>query len=354
MPTAFTSLFPVVHGIYTELHSLAADICCALAASHSCGGLIDRSTVHVGAGYGADMRIALLHGAQSALGLEREEHQCELASMLPEQLWCSLRTDPVVSRLYNEAIVRTVVRRYRAEWHAVKQVLPFPPAEDRYNVIAADVTQADVQADSKLNHPRDVLIGNIVLHWLVRSMPIKLALDALAPLVRPGGVAVFSVPYHFVEMDDGQKDEWARKKTIYRSVAYSRFSEALCEIMGSRASNGGASGKVFGMLIRDSDILRGSNEFEFVQMHTRYIAPLNASVYDVLRGLGMFEAMLVTKRNAEELVDIVLQAINRSRSLGDRYSDDEDIGCPGTFVRFYVLRRRGESRLWEPVCRSKE
>lgn len=337
--TAFASLFPVVHGIYTELHPLAADICCALAASNSNGGLIDRTTVHVGAGYGADMRIALLHGAQSVLGLEIEEHQCKLATMLPDELWRSLHTDPVVSRLYDEAIMRTVVRRYRAEWHAVKQMLPFPPPKERYSVIAADVTQADVRVDNILDRPRDVLIGNMALHWLVRSMSVESALDALAPLVMPGGVAVFSVPYHLVEAVDAQKDEWARQRTIHRSVAYSRFNEALFEILGLRAIDSSAPGKVSGMLIKDSDIFHGSSTFQFEQMHTRYIAPLNASVYDVLRGLGMFEAMLATKRKAEELVDIVFQAINRSRSLGDRYTDDEDTGCPGTFVRFYVLRR---------------
>ena len=344
----FGSLIPVefslVHAVHTELHPLSGEICCALAAAHSAQpeGLNGLRTLHVGCGYGCDVRSAALHGAE-AFGVDVSSEQIELARMsvchLDAFLTLSerIRNDPVVSCVYPREIVEDVIRSLARERILLVNLGSIEAFSKSYG--QCDVLDSDSRRELEQT-PSDVVIGNISLHWLVKQVGVKRALECIAPTLKPDGVAVFSVPYHFVEGEDKIADERARRRCVYDSVTYRVFHEVLLrglKLLSSDDLVGPDSfRKIDAMLIRDEECKAGSDEMAFVQSCTRFIAPVRTDPINVLRGLGLYEAVMYTQKPAVEVASVVVEALDETRR---KILVDIDESA-GTFVRFYVFRKR--------------
>lgn len=349
--------FSFVHGMYTELHHpFADDVCLALAASHlGQPGILGKELVHIGAGFGAELRSALFAGARSVIGLDQASDQVEFARSLanvmddPEYILNLLVSDRVVPRLYGsldflglENVLTCAARRCRNEFWQIRglfDVLSVGQCNDLMPLRQCDVLKDDVLAALDGN-PRDVLVGNIMLHWLVRGgATLKMGLDKLAPAVKEAGVAVFSVPYHFIEQEDSQADEVDRVCCVYDTNYYRALRRYLLEILSEQKLPPAADfRKVESMLIREREVKEGSDAFEYVATYRRYFAPLSASMHGVLLGLGLYEAVLRTGKADVEVVDWVVQAVRSAFKKVRRGVARRE--RPATFVYFFVFRRR--------------
>lgn len=349
--------FSFTHGMCTELHHpFADDVCLALAASHlGQTGIQGKDLVHIGAGFGAELRSALFAGAKSVIGLDQAADQVEFAQSLanvmhdPEYVLKLLKNDRVVPRLYSnpkflvlENVTTMAAERCRNEFYQLRahfNVLSAGQCNDLMPLRLCDVLNDDILT-ALAGNPRDVLIGNIMLHWLVRGgITLKAGLDKLAPAVKEGGAAVFSVPYHFIEQENPQADAVDRVRCVYDTSYYLALRKHLLEKLPDQKFPPSADfRKVESMLIREQEVKEGSIAFEHVMTYRRYFAPLLASMHEVLLGLGLYEAVLRTGKPDTEVVDYVIQAIRSA--LDEVKGEITRRERPATFVYFFVFRRR--------------
>src|SRR5947207_1571574 len=94
----------VVHHFVSELHLAAAHACATLAGAHLPRGLLGARTLHPGAGFGGDSRIAGFWGAGEAIGIESGPHQVAFDRAIRErpdaELAGLIRDDPATRALY--------------------------------------------------------------------------------------------------------------------------------------------------------------------------------------------------------------------------------------------------------------
>jgi len=347
--------FTFTHGMYTELHHPFADeTCLNLAATYiensGSVGLQGRRVLHVGSGFGAELRSAMFQGASSVIGLDRSPEEvdfaCSTANAIadPDGITKTLQADKTVSLLYEPSVIREAAGRCRNEINQLCRLLNIKTASE-YNE-RLPVKQCDVLTEGLMDkldgESRDVLIGNIALHWLIgASSSLRECLDKLAPAIRRGGVAVFSVPYHFVVQEEQQDDEKDRQLCVYDTRWYRVFRKNLLEDLPDQKIPKEVEFRKAPehMLIQEREARLGSSEFNFIAASRRYFAPLSANMPDVLRGLGLYEAVLRTDKPGVQVVDKVHAAIDATSSrLGRDWVANQE--RPSTFVYFFVYRRK--------------
>lgn len=341
---AFESLVPapvtVVHHFVSELHVLAADVACGLAGAHlGKAGLRGARTIHVGAGFGGDTRAACLWGAAESTGIEAGADQVafdrSIRESSDEELSAEIRGDSVTSRLYPPAAIDFAVTSLLEERRHLKR-LPW--------AASARVKQGDILGGQLLEiaggAPRDAMVGSIMLHWLmVGGASLADGLDLLAPALKSGGVAVFSVPYHLVQPKDPAEEAPFRSRIAQAAPFYGALVGQLMPRLVKLGANVLATGssKFAPILVHDADAEAGSRAFELVQIQTRYFAGRNATFVDVLRGTALYESSIRTGLHARDLVEHVADAVDAALNALSPQALAEPVG---TFLRFYVFRKR--------------
>lgn len=353
------SVFSLAYRAYLGLnHPFADNMCLALAAPYMGKfGLRGRSVLHVGSGFGLELMSSLFAGAESVIGLEKSKEKAEigrsLGMVVEDEDWVrgllniGWFLDIFVS--CSDILYTNMVDVLNDAVDSVSQeVLQFcrlygiesPDAYNRYVCTrACDVLREDV-LDVLEDKQRDVLVGNIVLPCLARRCSsLKVALDNVAPALRSGGVAVFSVPYHCVEQDNKRDDDLDRQNCVYDTGCYRVFRKHLLRLLPEQAIDQSVDfRKTQQGLVRECEVSAGSDLLEHVMTHRYYFSSSGVDFTVVLLGMGMFEAVQRTGKPASCLIEYVLRAVDLAineigweEALRERFS---------TYVYFFVFRKK--------------
>lgn len=350
--TLFPSTFLVAHHVLSGgVHQRSADECAALAATHL-GGLEGKTTIHPGAGFGADIWAARMYDVAEAIGLEKSQEQKDMGDDIAfdagERVSKTVAQCPVVQALY--VGIKSRINAANNEMDIENRILeelnnalfgvvwarrlttnsPLP-----IDIRLCDITrQADVE--QALGQTRgDAVIANFVLHTLVSNeRSTTEVLESLTPLVKPGGIIVVSLPSQVIEVTGTERNEKIRQYSVFNHPHFTERARRLQTALEKEYGSGAISTvwKDARLLIREDEVRAGSPSLVHVSSHLRrFMAPFNTE-RDATAGLLMFEAVFSARRPAAELAGLV-----RSVLLEELY--DEDYGI-GIHVQFHVLRRR--------------
>lgn len=292
--------------------------------------------MHVGIGpSGYELRDAVLVGASKAVGVDCDQGALELAEFVArgktDAIARILRRDSLVTDLYQTGTIDQVMElldRSDAEF------LPLADSADM-NFYCADVLEDDLGRVTE-GIPVDVLIGNMMAHQLIQRKPWQSSLDCLAAALRPGGIAVFSLPFHLTDVDDPD-DEDMRGICLYDSPIYQDFrSVLLASLRGDSLVSPGASVPNFRfispMALRTAEARNVGNTFTYVASHTELSAPSGVDPRNILRFLGLVEACLLAWKTPTQVIGSVTSAIRAIEGHGE-------IPALHTYLRYHVFRR---------------
>ncbi len=329
----FSPAFEFVHATATEVHGRAAQICLDMAEKGLPEGIRGKKVVHVGAGSGLELGMSFSRGAGDIVGLNRTEEEVRFAYVMAGVIDHSLVIDRIltgertVGPLYkNQGAVRLFDARYLAERIGRNQLLNlaycYPRilgSAERFRrrlpIRPCDVRKDDILSACKVRGeekpaPADVLVGNFALHWITKGGSLDVALDKLAPAVRPGGVAVFSIPYHLFGVDDPETDEVLRRGCVYDTESYNVFRNFLLErLPDQQMPKETHFRKMEPMLIGESEARCGSSKFRLIRAYREFLAPTIVDITAVLAGIGTYEAVLRTGKHSREVAPYVFQAL---------------------------------------------
>jgi hypothetical protein len=329
-----TQLFPFMHDQIAGLHGWAAERTVAHLLKNSADHqLCDLRTVHTGAGFGGDMQEAFRQGICKRMGLEKDPLQISLADFLrivtEKELRDLLENDAVVKTLYPAPYIEKVAKNYCE-------------ARTRNDPQPLDIRQCDVRDKEQLTQRLgpyagmfNGMIGSIMMHWLVQGgFPLEQALDTLGELLAPSSIAVFSVPFHFTELEDLAEDEHLRMQCMPDTEFYRVFTETavrqLTHTFGEIPQ--GPFRKVPSLLMKEADLKAGSELMQFVDL-SREWSDRTVSIDLAMTGFGTYESALRTRQPAAKVAPFVVEAVETAKAA---------VGITetaGTFVTYYIYRR---------------
>lgn len=357
--TLFPSTFLLAHHILSGgVHRGAAQECAAIAATHL-NGLEGKTTVHPGAGFGADIWAVHMYDVAQAIGLEKSPHQTKLGYDIAfDNVFGNGVTDvgkmvadcPVAQALYvdiesgmNHATsAEDFQMKIRTELDNISLAIKWSRQIQPARPLPIDIRVCDITSQSEVDQvlgqtKGDAAIANFVLHTLVgEERSTSDALELLAPLVKPGGIVVLSLPSQVIEVTGQERDEKIRQCSVFHNPQFKKRLQRLQAALEKKYSADAISpvlqGKRPWRLISEEDVRAGSPSLEHVSSHLRsFMAPCDTE-RDVIAGLLMFEAVFSSRRPAFELAQLV-----RSVLLEEMYCENFGVGI---HVQFHVLRRR--------------
>ncbi len=230
------SLFGAVHDYLGGISSYTRKGCCQIAAAHNRKphGLQGLSSIHIGAGFGADMVEAYRHGVDRAVGVEYWQSQIDLSALLWQGDFAkvveTVESDPITTTLYTSDQRAECLRRMaydRAGWNA--------HGKDRGSMSIIQGNALDRNIQEQLE-PADILIAHRVLPHLSHPQRVLGVLEDLASLVKVGGRAVFSLHDEEIGLVENEEDERRLSQMVFRTPIYKEASVRLYDRLQGRIS----------------------------------------------------------------------------------------------------------------------
>ena len=208
-------------------------------------------------------------------------------------------------------------------------------------VFHGDVFGAD--APSLIGEKCDGAIGHFFTHEMTKRLEgFGGSLDHLGRLLNPGSHIVTTTPVHFADL--GKDNSYWRSWSLLSTEFARFFVERLYELLASRYLDIVQLGMPAAdfllyparLALKQEEVIRGSNDFEFVSSTVQLFDPPNCTPATAFKGLGLMMAAMLTGGNkpVAELIEDVLEAITQTT---EEVGNEEGAGCPIVFNVFRKL-----------------
>ena len=339
-----------VHALGTEVHMYANKKALAYAAAHLPGteGLNRRLVMFAGTGHGVELLDAYHQGAIMACGYDFSPKQIEFARSLAERYLANTQATPFwwgnkeIERLYQHDMAVPMRAHFyvQSQFQALRRI--HGETANDYLINSPLITWDSLSGPWP--HPKayDVLVGNFMLHWVVRRTSLERALDSFAPLVRPGGLAVFTLPFHLVRLNDEAEDEKLRRHCVYDTAAYHCLHNHLARQFTDSEKMAlpwqTSLRQMPGASVRVSEASHGSVRWRHIATHTEYYAS-PYSIMDTLVGLAAYEAVIRTGKPMYQVLDQVVEALAATRKTLAR-THNLGVSEAATYLYYFVFQQK--------------